>query len=246
VVFRGNASAVGAGLYLKTGCDATVSHCTFAGNTGAQISCVDSSPAITNSIIAFSINANATPVSCGGASEPTVEHCVIFGNAGGDSLCGSHAQNLFTDPLFCDFEAGDLALHDDSPCLPGYNPWLEEIGALGAGDCGPGTGVAGDASTRLALSAPRPNPFRGFTIVDLSVPEPVGDATLDVYNLAGRRVRTLLAGPMAGGARPVTGGTRQLTWDGRDDSGRRVASGVYFFTLRSQGETVSRKAVLLR
>jgi hypothetical protein len=52
-------------------------------------------------------------------------------------------------------------------------------------------------------------------------------------------VRTLLAGS-------VDGGSMRLTWDGRDDGGRRVASGVYFFTLTSGGLSISRKAVLLR
>jgi hypothetical protein len=237
VVFDGNTSALGSGLYLKTDCDATVSHCTFAENSGTQISCANSSPTITNSIIAFGLNMDA--LSCGGTSDPTVEHCVVYGNAGGDTLCGSYAQNMFIDPLFCDLEAGELTLHDDSPCLPANNPWLESIGALGAGGCGLGTGVAEGYAARLALSAPRPNPFRGATAFEFSVPAPGGQVTLAVYNLAGRKVRTLLAGS-------VDGGSMRLTWDGRDDGGRRVASGVYFFTLTSGGLSISRKAVLLR
>ncbi len=237
VVFRGNTSAFGAGLHLKTDSDATISHCTFAENSGTQISCASSSPTITNSIIAFSLNAG--PVSCGGTSIPTITHCCAFGNAGGDSLCGDYSENLFTDPLFCDLAAGELTLHDDSPCLPANNVWLESIGALGSGDCGTGTGIQEGEVGRLALSSPRPNPFRGSTVIEFSIPEPGGRASLAVYNLKGQRVKTLLDGPVARGS-------RRLAWDGRDDGGRRVASGVYFFTLEGGGETVSKKAVLLR
>ena len=62
---------------------------------------------------------------------------------------------------------------------------------------------------------------------------------LSVYNAAGRRVATLLEGR-------VDAGRRSVAWHGVDQAGRTVASGVYFFQLTHDGETVSRKGVLLK
>jgi flagellar hook assembly protein FlgD len=60
-----------------------------------------------------------------------------------------------------------------------------------------------------------------------------------VYNALGQSVRTLLASEMAAGR-------HELTWDGRDDRGNGVASGVYFYRLYAQDRVRSRSLVLLR
>ena len=134
VVVMGNSSVTGSGLYCKTGAVPTVTNCTFAGNSSHQITASDASPMIINSIVAASENGNA--VVCLGTADPVVTHCCVSGNAEGDSLCGTHYDNIFLDPLFCDLESGVVAVHDDSPCLPSGNPWGELIGAVGAGGCG--------------------------------------------------------------------------------------------------------------
>ncbi|MBD3348963.1 MAG: hypothetical protein GF400_07185 [Candidatus Eisenbacteria bacterium] len=96
------------------------------------------------------------------------------------------------------------------------------------------------AERRLVLEQNVPNPFNPVTVVAFSVPGGTGRATLSVYNIAGERVRTLVDGP-------VDGGRHNVTWDGRDDAGERVASGVYFVRLETPdlGAT-ERKAVLLK
>jgi len=77
-----------------------------------------------------------------------------------------------------------------------------------------------------------PNPFNSSVSIVAEVPEPGSE--LVVYDVKGRRVRTL--------ARSVPPGLYVLSWDGRDDSGRPAASGVYILRL---GE-VSCKLVLMR
>jgi flagellar hook assembly protein FlgD len=62
---------------------------------------------------------------------------------------------------------------------------------------------------------------------------------LEVYDVSGRRVRVLLAGS-------ESAGPHEVAWDGCDDMGRPVASGVYFMTLEAGETSVSGKAVLLR
>ncbi|NUO79739.1 T9SS type A sorting domain-containing protein, partial [candidate division KSB1 bacterium] len=64
-------------------------------------------------------------------------------------------------------------------------------------------------------------------------------ATLAVYNILGRRVRTLVDGVQAAGE-------QRVTWDGRDDEGAAVTSGIYFYRLEANGLTQTRKLTLMR
>jgi photosystem II stability/assembly factor-like uncharacterized protein len=83
-----------------------------------------------------------------------------------------------------------------------------------------------------------PNPFKDATTIRLSLAEAM-EVTLTIYDLAGRRVRSLAAGRMAAGV-------HDFGWDGRNDAGRRVASGVYFVRLESQGGSTARGLNLVR
>ena len=227
-VFVGNGAPVGAALCMSLGASPPITGCTFSGNVGtageAAAHFDDSSSNVTNTILAFTDGASAS--SCGGAHQPTFRRCCVYGNAGGDSLCGDHASNLFLDPLFCDGPTTDVGLHDDSPCLPTGNPWSERIGAEGAGGCGPSTGVDGPPhGASLVLFAPMPNPSSGPTTLSWTLPSPSA-VELVVYNVRGERVRTLLTGTSPAGP-------HSAAWDGSDDHGVRVSSGVYFVRLRA-------------
>jgi hypothetical protein len=101
------------------------------------------------------------------------------------------------------------------------------------------TGVA-DAPFGLhpQLMANRPNPFGGETTLSFVMPAS-GRAELSVYDLAGRRVRTLMTGE-------VGPGNNQVTWDGTDASGRPLSAGVYFYRLETLGESLTGRMTLLR
>ena len=90
----------------------------------------------------------------------------------------------------------------------------------------------------FALHPAFPNPFNPETALRLEVPVPAR-VTLAIYDVAGRRVRTLLDGP-------VVAGPHTALWDGRDDAGRPVASGIYVAWLRAPGRDHERKMLLLR
>lgn len=90
-----------------------------------------------------------------------------------------------------------------------------------------------------SLAAARPNPFVDATEIRFVVPGAAAEVDVAVYNLAGRRVRELLRGR-------VDGGPHVVTWDGRNDDGRRVAAGVYFYRLQSDAQELTRKVVRLR
>jgi hypothetical protein len=85
-----------------------------------------------------------------------------------------------------------------------------------------------------------PNPFNPVTTIRYRVPE-VTVVSLRVYDGAGRLVRTLVDG-----SRNHRPGGHEVTWDGRDDSGRRVSSGVYFYQLRADAHSETRKMVLIK
>ena len=90
----------------------------------------------------------------------------------------------------------------------------------------------------LALRQNFPNPFNGETVLRFELPQPQ-EAELAVYNLRGQRVATLAAG-----AREA--GVFQLRWDGRDEKGNQLASGVYLYRLQVGQWAEMRKLVLLR
>jgi len=100
---------------------------------------------------------------------------------------------------------------------------------------------AGDpqGASRLALHACVPNPFNPFTTIGFELPSPSEDLSLEVYDVAGRKLRVLVRGPQSAGR-------HEYSWDGKDDGGRESASGIYFFRLRTEQGTRVRKAVLLR
>jgi len=92
----------------------------------------------------------------------------------------------------------------------------------------------------FSLDQNYPNPFNSDTVIRFALPEG-DDVELAVYNLAGQQVMTLVQG-----AREV--GTYSVRWDGRDDGGRALASGVYLYRLRTGNgqQEEMRKLLLLK
>lgn len=91
----------------------------------------------------------------------------------------------------------------------------------------------------LALSAPYPNPlFRGVAQMSLSSSRG-GPASARVYDVAGRRVATLLDGA-------IEAGTSRLVWDGKSEAGRPVPAGVYFVRVRTELGERSRRVLVVR
>jgi hypothetical protein len=101
------------------------------------------------------------------------------------------------------------------------------------------TGVAGAPGVALGLRAIAPNPFKNTTAISYALPRD-GEVRMEVFDVLGRTVRTL-----AHGERQVAG-THRLTWDGHDDSGRALGSGLYFVRLRSLDRSWQRPVLIVR
>ncbi len=84
----------------------------------------------------------------------------------------------------------------------------------------------------------RPNPFNPRTSIRYSVAES-GRASLRIYGVSGRVVRTLVDGP-------VEAGEHSLAWDGRNEAGDAVASGIYYLRLETGDFMQVRTMTLVR
>ena len=104
------------------------------------------------------------------------------------------------------------------------------------------TGVVSPPATALpaqwALEANYPNPFNDGTTICYSLPA-AAPVRLEIYDLAGRRIRELVDATQPSGY-------HEIHWDGRDQLGRSAASGTYLCRLRSSGRELHRKLLLLR
>ncbi len=90
----------------------------------------------------------------------------------------------------------------------------------------------------FALGQNHPNPFKASTALAFSI----GKATeveLKIYDTTGRLIRTLVDARL-------DADSYERVWDGRDDSGRAAASGIYFYRLKAGAFTKTRKMALLR
>jgi len=82
------------------------------------------------------------------------------------------------------------------------------------------------------------NPSRGGASLSLRISRP-GTVSVQLYDVQGRLVRTLDRGS-------YPAGERVLRWDGRDDRGERVGSGVYFFHAATPDGVENRRVAILR
>ncbi|MFH2056996.1 MAG: FlgD immunoglobulin-like domain containing protein [bacterium] len=90
----------------------------------------------------------------------------------------------------------------------------------------------------FSLTQNHPNPFNPETTIDFALPQDA-EVTLVVYNVLGKKVRELVSGWLPAGE-------HQIRFDGREDSGAELASGVYFYRLRAGTFEDTRKMVLLK
>ena len=92
-------------------------------------------------------------------------------------------------------------------------------------------------SARFALEQSVPNPFGQTTLIRFTLPTR-SKVAVELFDLTGRRVRTLARGEMAAGP-------QQLGWNGRDDAGRRLSPGVYVYRLTAGSFHTSKRLIFM-
>ncbi|MFH1572142.1 MAG: FlgD immunoglobulin-like domain containing protein [Gemmatimonadota bacterium] len=99
------------------------------------------------------------------------------------------------------------------------------------------TEATGARPGQFALEQNNPNPFNPSTAIRYQVPTP-SEVQLDIYNALGQQVRSLVSASHAAGEYTVE-------WDGRDNQGQQVTSGVYFYSMKAGDFSQNRKMVML-
>jgi predicted GH43/DUF377 family glycosyl hydrolase len=144
---------------------------------------------------------------------------------------------LYCGPGFKDVRIRFRIATDASGVFPGWN--LDEI-EIHEGDAPTAVAerVLEGVPQSYALLGNYPNPFNPETTIEYQLPR-AGQVNISVYNSTGELVRTLLHGYQPAG-------NFKLHWDGKDENGNHVASGVYLYRLRGSEFSATKKMILMR
>jgi hypothetical protein len=141
-----------------------------------------------------------------------------------------------------DEKAGGQSVQDGSPLKLGVNTegiYFDNVGVFYIYTISGAEPVSAvPLGTKAAIRRVYPNPFNPSTTVEFSVPKQ-GRAAVRVFDLQGRRIATLVDESMAAGL-------YRVRWDGRDQSGRDVSSGLYFAMIESGGTRQAVRLTLLK
>jgi hypothetical protein len=163
--------------------------------------------------------------------------CMTAHNASGGSLifAMAAAQAFAGD--------GDVALLTFAKLSPGADVSSVALSEAMFNDGEPEAEIGESAgvpaeSGRTALGRAVPNPFRQGTVISYRLAS-AGRVSLEIYNVNGQLVRTLVAGA-------VEAGPHSVLWNGRDDSGETAARGVYFCFMEAEGYRATEKIVFMK
>jgi hypothetical protein len=139
-----------------------------------------------------------------------------------DTMCVCPANNL----VGASIHAGFVAFHFTRGVITVLTDDVRSVG---------GSGIA---PTTYTLEQNYPNPFNASTVVRFSIPHD-GRVRLEVFNILGRKVRTLLDD-----FKPL--GLYAVDWDGTDDNGTPVSTGVYLYRIQTADYAKTRSMLLLK
>ncbi len=228
-----------------------VDHCTFYNSTGTSTKGhgtyfrhTGTADTIRNCIYYKLSGYGITCRAEGAYNEMIIERCIADNCAQG--AYNSNVQPILRlcleeDPMFTDPDNGDFSLQSGSPAI-GF--------ATDGTDCGnPITDwshVLTDVEqktnpvvvTTFDLKQNYPNPFNPTTNISYSIAKP-GLVTLDIYNIKGQKIRTLVN-------EVKNPGSYSMVWNGFDDGGCSLVGGVYFYRLKSGSAVETRKMILIK
>jgi hypothetical protein len=248
---------------------ATLTNVTFANNSapegeGGGILNVGSEPTIVNAILWSNMALEGNQISNFIAGfVPVISYSLIEGSGGSGagwdpSLGTDGGNNIDADPMFRGASAPSApsSVWSSSPAVDAGNDAAVPVGVttdidgnprfFGTVDMGAyehqgaasGVDDARAVPVVTALRSVHPNPFNPTVTIEIDL-DRQRHVEMTVYDSRGRRVRTLVSEVRGPGA-------HRIQWNGRDDTGVRVATGVYSLRFRSEGTTTVRKLVMLK
>jgi len=252
-------STVGSGIEVGKFATAAFDSCTISENALHGISISNAMPVFTDCTITDNGQSGAH---CRKTSFPSFTRCTISGNrigiqsntgstpnlgddmhpeTGYNSITGNQMAaianyNGTDNPVFARRNWWGAAPPSGRVFL-GYVLWQPYLDAPN-GDLISNTDEP-DIPTSFDLAPNVPNPFNPVTTLSFAVPAPGGNVEIAVFDVTGRQTTLLASGHRDAGRYTVV-------WDGCDDSGRRVASGVYFARMVAPDYVTTRKMILLK
>lgn len=165
------------------------------------------------------------------SADPPAVHLELRNTDGSSmSYLLSEIRNLHVDgtDLIVDLRSGSSSTH-------GFASLRSLRTEAAVTSVNPGPGAGSFETVRLLQSLPNPT-TRGTRIrFDLAIR---GRVALEIYEVSGRRIRTLVDKDLAAGR-------HEVDWDGADAHGRRASAGVYFYRLKGIGADQSRRVVVM-
>ncbi len=240
----------------------TISH-NWHNYYGGAITCFyGSHPILVNSILWNNFPQEIEFYSWGEPNSITIAYSDIQGGEAGIVTNNNGSVNwlegnIDVDPLFADPQNGNYQLTEDSPCIDAGTAFFEWQGNIivnmtpdeyygPAPDMGAyeWEGVNNENQQIIPiinkLYGNYPNPFNPETTISFNLTTELTENTeIIIYNIKGQKVRTLHPFPNRGL------GTRRVVWNGTDDNGKNVSSGIYFYKLKVDDKTFATKKCLL-
>ena len=244
----------------------TINNMTIANNSGSRALYTAGNIVINNSIFYNPEIINSNEIRLGNHSSIEINNSLIYKIGNVDDLEEFAHDTLFnTSPRFLGMHDSSLSpnmweyyqLHETSPCV---NAGLEDISHLnlpeldlagnprvhdGRIDMGAfefqGTVSVDDENEMPILTAligNFPNPFNPSTTIKYTIGS-MGNVRLNIYNVRGQRIKTLVD-------EVKEAGFHSTIWNGEDQQGRSVASGVYFYRLETSTGNEVKKMMLMK
>ena len=249
-VIANNTGTYGA-FILKSGANVTLVNNTIANNESTNGSpflfyVFQAYPEIENSIIIDDGTLFFAPF-----GDPVISYTCLTGGFDGTG-------NIDSDPMFTaptagnghefDGVAADWTLADGSPCIDTGNPAAEyndtdgsanDMGAYGGPNGMIPTSIGDEVTEVAVVNSLRnyPNPFNPVTNIAFNV-NVSGNVVIEIYNSRGQKVSSLTDDYYAAGE-------HNIIWDGTNDRGDNVASGIYLYKMKAGGRYTSTKKMIL-
>ena len=227
--------------------DVTISD-NLATSDGGGIFCLNSSPILVNCIlwndiqqeIYFSSNADPNTITISYSDIQDGEAGIIINDNG---TIYWEEGNIDLDPLFTDELNGNFHLTENSPCIDAGDPNYPfdpdgTISDMGAFYFNQLSDINEDEIQNLNMSLYNyPNPFNPNTTIKFSIQND-SKIKLLVFNIKGQNIKTLVQNEF-------TKGSHSIIWNGDDEFGKLVSSGIYYYKLIVDGKTEAVKKCLL-
>ena len=250
VIITDNSAEYGGGIFSWIS-NSNLINVTLSNNSadfGGGIYCRDANPNLVNCILWNDLPEETYFDESSGPNSITIFYSDIQdGEAGivtnNNGIVNWLEGNIDDDPMFVDPLNNDYHLTENSPCIDAGNPNFPfdpdgTISDMGAFYFDQLSSINDNEIQFVEYNLSNsPNPFNPTTTIKFSI-QNNSKVYLSIFNIKGQKIKTLANNDF-------TKGNHSIIWDGVDDSGKPVSSGIYLYSLKVNGKSVTMKKCLL-